>query len=149
MGKNTELLLIEDDPDETHVALRALERLGVDAEVEIARDGEAALARLGLDGGERKRRTPRVVFLDIKLPRVDGWEVLRRIRADPATESIPVVMFSSSDDHEDIRRSYELGANSYVIKHFDERGPGRYLAEAARYWLELNHPAPRNGGTHG
>ena len=79
-----------------------------------------------------------MVFLDLKMPRVDGWEVLRRMRGDPHTVDVPVVVISSSDRREDIQRSYTLGANSFLVKHFDPRGPGAYFADAARYWVELN-----------
>jgi CheY-like chemotaxis protein len=72
------------------------------------------------------------------MPRVDGWEVLRRMRASPRTARLPVVVVSSSDRPEDIQRCYALGANSYLLKRFDPRGPGTYLAEAARYWIEMN-----------
>jgi CheY-like chemotaxis protein len=143
------ILLVEDDRDEVDVALRAIRRAGVGARVRVARDGQAALEALGIESasssGESTAR-PCVVFLDLKLPRVDGWEVLRRLRADPATAKVPVVVISSSDEGEDVGRSYALGANSFVVKRFDERGPGHYFAEAARYWVELNRPAAdRNG----
>jgi two-component system response regulator len=73
---------------------------------------------------------------------VDGWEVLTRMRASPRTARVPVVIVSGSDRPEDIRRSYALGANSYLLKRFDPRGPGTYLAEAARYWIEMNQVTP-------
>jgi CheY-like chemotaxis protein len=92
-----ELLLVEDDRDEIDVALRALERSGVDATVAVARDGVEALEALGLESDQTPARLPRVVFLDLKMSRVDGWEVLRRMRADPRTSDIPVVVISSSD----------------------------------------------------
>lgn len=140
------ILLVEDDRDELDVALRAIRRAGVDAPVEVARDGQAALELLGLEDGDAAPLRPRVVFLDLKLPRVDGWEVLRRLRADPETAEIPVVVISSSDELEDIRRSYALGANSFLVKRFDRGAPGRYVAEAAHYWLDLNCPPPREEG---
>lgn len=140
------ILLVEDDRAEVEVAVRALDRAGIDARVEVASDGLEALERLGLepDGGARPL-APRVVFLDLKMPRIDGWEVLRRIRGHPRTAEVPVVVLSSSDRPEDIARSYALGANSFLRKRFDPRGPGTYLAEAARYWVELNR-SPQSGG---
>ncbi len=133
------ILLVEDDRNEVNVVLRALDRAGLDVPVTVAGDGVEALQVLGLeDDGSPELPLPRVVFLDLKMPRVDGWEVLRRIRAHPRTADLPVVVVSSSDREEDIQRSYALGANSFLQKHFDARGPGRYFAEAARYWLELN-----------
>lgn len=143
MSRYLDLLLVEDNRDEVDVALRALRRSGLEASIEVARDGQEALVALGLepDGGHPSIR-PRVVFLDLKMPRIDGWEVLRSIRSDPRTADIPVVILSSSDENADIGRCYELGANSFLVKQFDPRGPGTYIAEAARYWLELNRPPP-------
>jgi len=145
MSRRTALLLVEDDRDEVDVALRALERAGLAAPVDVARDGLEALRALGLETTAAALPPPRVVFLDLKMPRVDGWEVLRRIRADPRTASVPVVVLSSSDRKEDIERSYALGANSFLVKHFDRRGPGAYIADAARYWLELNRTSEKGG----
>ncbi len=144
MSDSLEILLVEDDRNERDVALRALERAGWgDAAVEIAKDGREALEALGLESGERTIfAKPSVIFLDLKMPRVDGWEVLQRIRDAPETACIPVVILSSSDRDADVRRSYELGANSFLLKHFDARSPGTYIAEAARYWLEVNQPPP-------
>jgi two-component system response regulator len=132
------ILLVEDDRDEVKVALRALDRAGLDVPVAVANDGVEALELLGLEPEGELQPTPRVVFLDLKMPRIDGWEVLRRIREDPRTADVPVVVLSSSDRREDIERSYALGANSFLLKRFDPRGPGSYLVEAARYWLDLN-----------
>jgi CheY-like chemotaxis protein len=132
------LLLIEDDVDHVDVITRALRKAGVDAEVRVVRDGQEAIDALGLEGPGGARSLPRVVFLDLKMPRVDGWEVLRRMRSSPRTARLPVVVVSGSDRREDIERSYALGANSYLLKRFDPRGPGTYLAEAARYWIEMN-----------
>lgn len=143
-----EILLVEDDREEVDVALRALGRAGLGESVEVARDGLEALEALGLErsvNGAAAR--PRVVFLDLKMPRVDGWEVLRRIRETPRTACLPVVVLSSSDRDDDVLRSYELGANSFVVKHFDARGPGTYIAEAARYWLDLNQAPPKRIST--
>jgi len=145
LNPHTAILLVEDNRDDADVALRAIRQAGVDAPVEVARDGLRALELLGLEpaSSDETPLRPRVIFLDLKLPRVDGWEVLRRLREHPDTAALPVVVVSSSDEREDVRRSYALGANSFVVKRFDRRSPGRYLAEAARYWLELNHPPPR------
>lgn len=138
------LLLIEDDRDYVDVIARALGKAGLEAELHVVRDGQEALDTLGIENGglSEARPLPRVVFLDLKMPRVDGWEVLTRMRASPRTARIPVVIVSGSDRPEDIRRSYALGANSYLLKRFDPRGPGTYLAEAARYWIEMNQVTP-------
>ena len=142
------ILLVEDDRDEVNVALRALDRAGLDVAVEVANDGLEALEVLGLEpDGRVAPLRPSVVFLDLKMPRVDGWEVLRRMREHPRTADLPVVVLSSSDRPEDIERSYALGANSFVVKRFDPRGPGSYVADAARYWVELNR-APHGGRGH-
>lgn len=139
------VLLVEDDRNEVDVALRAIARADLDVRVEVARDGLEALEALGLekDGNGEASYPPRVVFLDLKMPRVDGWEVLRRLREADETAELPVVVISSSSREDDVRRCYELGANSFVVKRFDPRSPGAYLAEAARYWVELN----RTSGT--
>lgn len=141
------ILIVEDERDEIEVALCALERSGLDVSVEIARDGLEALEALGLEGGDADAAPslPRVVFLDLKMPRVDGFEVLRRMREDAFTADVPVVVLSSSDRRDDIKRSYALGANSFVVKHFDRRGPGSYVVEAARYWLEMNRTTAQGG----
>jgi CheY-like chemotaxis protein len=133
-------MLIEDDIDHVDVIRRALRKAGIAAEVRVVRDGQEAIDALGLDGAGpgSSGMLPRVVFLDLKMPRVDGWEVLRRLRSSPRTARLPVVVVSGSDRREDIERSYALGANSYLLKRFDPRGPGTDLAEAARYWIEMN-----------
>ena len=105
-----------------------------------ARDGGEALKALQVNHGppDGKELRPRVIFLDVRMPRMDGFEVLRALRSAPHTRTIPVVMVSTSAWPEDVRRAYELGANSYLVKRFDGRDPGGFIAEAARYWVELN-----------
>ncbi len=149
MSPPVPILMVEDDPDDADVAIRALRRASLDASLEIARDGQEALEMLGLEpeeGGSPRIR-PRVIFLDLKLPRVDGFEVLRRLRARSETASLPVIVVSSSDDEEDVRRSYAMGANSFLVKRFDPRGAGLWFAEAVRYWTQLNQPPPAGGAT--
>jgi CheY-like chemotaxis protein len=142
------VLIVEDDEDELEVALRALRRADLGAPIEVARDGQQALECLGIEApAESPPLRPRVVFLDLKMPRVDGWEVLSRVRADPATADLPVVVVSSSDEAEDIRRCYAMGANSFLVKRYDPSSPGAYLVEAARYWIQLNRPAPEGIAT--
>lgn len=136
------IVLVEDNPADVAVALRAFRRHHLDDHVVVLRDGEQALDYL-LGGeraanGESDGELPKVVFLDLKMPKVDGWEVLRELRADDRTRDLPVVVISASDQATDVRESYRLGANSFVQKRFEGTSPGEFLAEAARYWLELN-----------
>jgi two-component system response regulator len=137
------ILLVDDDRDDVDVALRALRRAGLSTLVAVARDGQEALEALGVEPGAAAEPTepPSVMFLDLRMPRVDGWEVLRRVRLAARTAALPVVVISSTERPEEIRRCYALGANSFLVKRFDERSPGAYFAEAARYWVELNRPA--------
>src|SRR5689334_4582665 len=108
------ILLVEDNPDDEELALLAFERSRIANELIVARDGEEALSVLrSLDP------LPQVVLLDLKLPKVDGLEVLRQLRADPRTRRLPVVVMTSSREEEDLLRSYDLGANSYVRKPVD------------------------------
>lgn len=134
------VLLVDDDADYLAIANRAIQHERVSATVEVARTGTEALMKLGLttDPGSENRPEFVALFLDLNLPGVDGWEVLRRVRADARLRWLPVVVVSSSARAEDVARCYDLGANSYVVKRFDASGPGRYLARAVNYWLELN-----------
>jgi two-component system response regulator len=140
------ILLVEDNPDDEALTLRALRRNNVVNEVVVARDGAEALDYLFGTGGHQGRDLddmPQVVLLDLKLPKIDGLEVLRRIRANDRTELLPVVILTSSGEDRDLIEGYRFGANSYVRKpvNFDE------FVEAARqlglYWLLLNEPPPR------
>jgi CheY-like chemotaxis protein len=134
------LLLVDDDGDDVALAVRALHRSELPVDVRTARTGEEALESLqvGARTDAREPLCPRVIFLDLKLPRVDGFEVLRALRLAPHTRSIPVVVLSMSTRQEDIRLAYELGANSYLVKRAEAGDPGALIAQAARYWVELN-----------
>lgn len=140
------ILLVEDNADDEALTLRAFKKNNIQNTVVVARDGQQALDYLfanGAYGGRDARDLPQVVLLDLKLPRMDGLEVLRRIRADDRTRPLPVVILTSSKEEQDIITGYRLGANSYVRKpvDFDE------FVNAARqlglYWLLLNEPLPR------
>ena len=134
------LLLVDDSGDDVALALRALRRLDLPIEVRTARDGREALAALHVRGPFRAPQPllPRVIFLDVRMPIVDGFEVLKALRSAPHTRSTPVVMMSTSSSPDDVRRAYELGANSYLVKRSDGNAAGNLIAEAARYWLGLN-----------
>jgi two-component system response regulator len=134
------ILLVEDNPDDVMFTLRAFAKNNISNEVVVARDGEQALDHLLPETGEAMR--PALVLLDVNLPKIDGLEVLRRIRADARTQSLPVVVLTTSNEERDIVESYRLGANSYVRKPvvFAE-----FLAATkvlGVYWLLLNEPAP-------
>ncbi|MCP3136715.1 response regulator [Pyxidicoccus xibeiensis] len=144
-GSERPILLVEDNPDDVDLTLRAFKRAGITRPVEVARDGVEALDYLFAQGtfaGRAGHQLPVVVLLDLKLPRMDGHEVLRRIRADARTRLLPVVILTSSVEETDLMRGYGGGCNSYVRK------PVSYteFVEAARqlglYWLVLNHEAP-------
>ena len=134
------ILLVEDDPDHELLTIRALKKSKMANDVTVARDGEEALQALFGDGVA----LPPVVLLDLKLPKLDGLEVLRRIRSSESTRMLPVVVLTSSDEERDVVRSYSLGVNSYIRKpvNFQE------FAEATRqlglYWLVLNECPPLN-----
>lgn len=135
------LLLVEDNPDDEVLTLRALRKYKLANEIVVARDGQEALDFFfgqGKYNGRDTRVLPQVILLDLKLPKVDGLQVLERLRAEPKTRHVPVVVLTSSDDEQDMIRSYDLGANSYVRKPVDFE----QFLEAARqlglYWLVLN-----------
>jgi two-component system response regulator len=133
------ILVVDDDEAHRFIARRAILAAGLTADVRTAADGDEALCMLGLAGdGLKSGLEFAVVLLDVRMPGLSGWEVLRRMRASEHTRGIPVVMVSSSNQRDDVKRSVELGANSYVIKRSDPERPGAYLADAARYWTELN-----------
>lgn len=139
------ILLVEDNPDDEALTLRAFKKNNISNPVVVARDGEQALDYLfgtGAHAGRDVTDLPQVVLLDLKLPKVDGLEVLRRVRGDERTRVLPVVILTSSKEEQDVITGYRLGANSYVRKpvNFDE------FLEAARqlglYWLLLNEAPP-------
>lgn len=139
------ILLVDDDDDYLAIVKRAIQNEHLAADVIVARSGTEALERLGLLSGRAASPDKEfaVLFVDLNLPGVDGSEVLRRVRADERLRRLPVVIVSSSSRAEDVTRCYDLGANSYVVKRFDSSGPGRYVARAMNYWLDLNRaPGP-------
>ena len=137
------ILLVEDNPDEETLTLRALDCSGIDSQVVVARDGAEALDYLFGTGAYAGRDTtimPTVTFLDLRLPKIDGLEVLRRMRADERTKLLPVVTLSSSDEKHDISTCYESKANSYIRKPVSFIEFTETVRQLGQYWMELNVP---------
>lgn len=145
---NKFILLVEDNPDDEALTLRALQKNNIKNEVVVARDGVQALDFLFSTGSHAGRDTgimPQVVLLDLKLPKVDGLEVLRRIRADARTRLLPVVILTSSVEEQDLVTGYSLGANSYIRKPVDFVQFTTAVQQLGLYWLLLNEPPPAAG----
>ena len=139
------ILLVEDNPDDEEFTLRALHRANVSNPIVVTRDGSEAVDYLfGQNhyAGRDMSSMPGVVLLDLKLPKLSGIDVLRRIRADPLTRLIPVVILTSSNEDEDMLNSYESGANSYVRKPVEFAAFANAVARLGVYWMLLNEPAP-------
>lgn len=137
------ILLIEDNPDDEALTLRAISKNAIGNPVVVARDGVEAVDYLFGSDHDRGRALPAIVLLDLKLPRIDGLEVLRRIRADERTALLPVVILTTSSEPRDIEQAYQLGANSYIRKPVDYQQFVQTVAALASYWLSLNVPAQR------
>ena len=139
-GEGVEILLVEDNPSYVELTLRALREIAKDSvRVDIAGDGERALAMLL---SPKVYRLPRLVILDLKLPKLGGLEVLRQLRANPATRYLPVVMLTSSRVPSDVSESYRLGANSFVVRPMNFPTYLRVLGEIINYWLVTNEQPP-------
>jgi two-component system response regulator len=134
------ILLVEDNPDDVMFTLRAFKQNNFSNEIVVAIDGEQALEILFPEDAEPFR--PALVLLDVKLPKIDGMEVLRRIRSDPRTQSLPVVMLTTSSEETDIANSYRLGANSFVRKPVVFSDFLNAASLLGMYWLLINQPAP-------
>lgn len=140
------ILLVEDNPDDVELTLRALKIHNIANEVVVARDGVEALDYLFAGGTYAGRDTnvvPQLVLLDLKLPKVDGLEVLRRMRADERTMFVPVVILTSSKEEQDLANGYKLHANSYIRKPVDFNQFSEAVRQLGLYWLVLNEPPPR------
>ena len=138
-----EILLVEDNPDDVELTLHAFKRSKLVNRIRVIRDGAEALDYLFGDGEFADRDVldvPHLILLDLKLPKVSGIEVLRRIRGDPRTRSIPVVAMTSSREERDIAETYKLGLNSYIVKPVDFDQFGKIVEELGYYWLLLNQP---------
>jgi CheY-like chemotaxis protein len=136
------ILLVEDDPDHELLTIRALSKSHVANDVRVARDGEEALSMLFGTGPDALPMLPQVILLDLKLPKVEGLEVLRRIRESDRTRMLPVVVLTSSDEESDIVRSYKLGVNSYIRKPVNFKDFAEATIQLGLYWLVLNECPP-------
>ena len=140
------ILLVEDNPDDQTLILRALKKNNILNEVVLVRDGVEALDYLFSTGAHQGRDPdlmPQVVLLDIKLPKLDGLEVLKRIRADERTKRLPVVILTSSREQQDLMVSYDCGVNSYIQKPVDFNQFSEAVRKLGLYWILLNIPAPK------
>ncbi len=140
MAETKMILLVEDDPDHELLTIRALKKSNIANEVSIARDGEEAINLLF---GENPIK-PQVILLDLKLPKLDGLEVLRRIRESESTRMLPVVVLTSSDEERDVVRSYSLGVNSYIRKPVNFSDFAEATRQLGMYWLVLNECPPKS-----
>jgi len=139
------ILLVEDNPDDEELTLRALKKNNIQNDVVIARDGVEALDYLfgtGAYAGRDTSNVPAVTLLDLKLPKVDGLEVLRRLRADERTKYLPVVILTSSKEEQDLLNGYKFGANSYIRKPVDFAQFTEAVRNLGLYWLLLNESPP-------
>jgi CheY-like chemotaxis protein len=143
-GENeVEILLVEDNPDDLDMALHALRQSKLANRIHVARDGVEALDFIfcrGAHAGRKMEDGPKVVLLDLKLPKVDGLEVLKKIKGDPRTKIIPVVVLTSSKEQNDVVETYQLGVNSYIVKPVNFEQFAESVQKLGLYWLLLNHP---------
>jgi CheY-like chemotaxis protein len=141
-----EILLIEDSRDDVAFFVHTFQKAGLAARLQVIHDGAEALEFIFCAGRHAKRNPasrPKVIFLDLKLPKVNGLEVLRRLKSDPRTKTIPVVALSSSQEQRDLRESYELGVNSYIVKPMDFDEYAQSVRVLGQYWLQFNHTPER------
>ena len=148
MNRKGLILLVEDNPDDVELTLRAFEMNDIGHRIAVVHDGQEALDYVFSEGAYGQRdetTTPRLVLLDLKLPKLDGHEVLRRIRCDDRTNRLPVVVLTSSTEDRDVERSYDLGANSFVCKPLDIIEFLGTIRQITSYWLDLNTPSWNSG----
>jgi CheY-like chemotaxis protein len=141
------IMLVEDNPDDEELTLRALKQAKIANEIIVARDGAEALDFVFGTGSHQGRdlaKMPAVILLDLKLPKIPGLDVLQKLRADPRTRLTPVVVLTSSSEDQDMVRSYQLGANSYVRKPVEFNAFASAVSQLGMYWVLLNEPPPRS-----
>ena len=150
MGNGVDILLVEDNANDEMLTLHAFKRQKIANNIHVVRDGVEALEYIFCTGAYADRRidNPKVILLDLKLPMVDGIEVLRQIRSDPRTRLVPVVVLTASNEERDIIETYALGVNSYIVKPVDFEQFNEVAKHLGYYWLLLNHqPASVNGSS--
>ncbi len=138
-----DILLVEDNPFDAELTLRALKEIKILNHIQVLTDGEEAINYifgLGEYEGRDLNLSPKVIFLDLKLPKIDGLEVLKKVKSDERTKSIPIVIVTSSQEEKDVVKSYKLGVNSYVVKPVDSNKFIEAIREIGFYWLILNQP---------
>ena len=143
-----EILIVEDNEQDLALAQRALRKANVTNRIHVVRDGEEALQFLFCEGPYAARKVedgPKVILLDLKLPKIDGLEVLQRIKGDPRTKLIPVVVLTSSKEQSDVVETYHLGVNSYIVKPVNFEQFSETVQKLGLYWLLLNHPPKLEG----
>jgi two-component system response regulator len=144
MNNKVEILLVEDNPHDAELTIRALKRINLANSLIHVKDGAEALDFIFASGafaGRQIENRPRVILLDIKMPKINGIEVLRQIKSNETTKTIPVVIMTSSKEEQDIITSYNLGVNSYVVKPVDFEGFAKAVSELGMYWLITNQAA--------
>ena len=142
-----EILLVEDNPQDLELTLRALRKGNLTNRIQVARDGAEAMEFIFCEGehaGRQIENGPKVILLDLKLPKVDGLEVLRRIKSDERTQSTPIVVLTSSKENSDVRECYRLGVNSYLVKPVNFERFVAAVQDFGMYWLLLNQPPKPN-----
>ena len=147
-GENpVEILLVEDSAEDVELTLRALRKANLTNQITVARDGAEALEFIFCEGahaGRKMEDAPKVILLDLKLPKVDGLEVLQKVKSDPRSRHIPVVVLTSSREQSNLARSYQLGVNSYIVKPVNFEGFAKAVQDLGMYWLLFNQLPARN-----
>ena len=140
---HVEILMVEDNPQDLELALRAFKKANLTNRIQVARDGAEALDYIFCEGEHASRKMsdqPKVILLDLKLPKIDGLDVLKRLKGDPRTSRIPVVILTSSKEQNDVVESYHLGVNSYIVKPVNFESFASAVQKIGMYWLLLNQP---------
>jgi CheY-like chemotaxis protein len=146
LDQRADILLVEDNPNDVKLTLHALKSANLANAVHVACDGVEALEFLfgAASATDKPPERPKLILLDLKLPRLDGHEVLKRIKSDPRTCGIPVVVLTCSSEERDVMRTYEVGANSYIVKPVDFAQFTESIRDIGKYWLVINHPQAAN-----